>query len=96
MGKIYKTSAIQSFEINKNVYINQYVFVSHQKCIVERTFLPDCLSTIDGGWYKHNDVSEDTGLPINIKKCKPVVSEEYFVFTPNDSDYFSFNDSNFR
>ena len=96
MGKIYKTSAIHSFEINKNVYINQYVFVSHQRCIVERTFLPNYLSVIEGGWYKHNDISENYGVPINIKKCKPVVAEDCFVFTPNDSDYFSFDESNFK
>lgn len=98
MNTIYKTSAVQCFEINKNVYINEYVFIPHQRCVIERTFLPNYLSVIEGGWYRHNDISENFGVPVNIKKCKPVVAEDCFVYITNDSDNFnfSFDESNFK
>lgn len=96
MVEIYKSSAIQSFSISKDVYINTYVHVSGQKCIIERTFLPNKLSVIEGGWYSHNDIDEGYDSPINIKTCKPVVREDYTVFTSNSDEFFSFDDSNFK
>ena len=96
MSEIYKSSAIQSFSINEDVYINTYVHVCGQKCIIERTFLPDKLSVIEGGWYRHNDIDERYDLPINIKKCKPVVGEDYMVFTSDSVGCFNFDDSNFK
>lgn len=96
MTKIYKSSAIQSFNISEDSYINTYVYINHQRCIIEKKILPNELSVIEGGWYKHNDIDERYDLPINIKTCKPVVREDCIVFTSNSDGFFSFDNSNFK
>lgn len=98
---IYKTSAIEMFEVTMNSYDGSYVFVQHQKCIIERLFLPDSLELIKSGWYSSDDVDKELNVPINIKKCLPVVNEDQYVYinggigsTPDNWVYFE--QSNFK
>lgn len=98
---IYKTSAIEMFDVTMNSYDGSYVFVPHQKCIIERRFLPDILTVVKSGWYSSEDVDKEFNVPINIKKCLPVVNEEQYVYinggigsTPDNWIYFE--QSNFK
>lgn len=101
MNKIYKTSAIEVFEVFTNIYDGTYVFVPHQRCVIERKFLPNYLDNIKCGWYSEDDIDKELKVPINIKKCLPVVNEEHYVYinggigsTPDNWVYFE--QSNFK
>ena len=92
---IYKTSAIEVFEVTMNLFDRTYVFVPHQRCIIERRFLPNRLDIIKSGWYSKEDINKELNVPINIKKCLPYVEEEHYVYvnggigtTPDNWVYF--------
>ena len=89
------------FEVSMNLYDRTYVFVPHQKCIIERKFLPNRLGIIKSGWYSKEDIDKELNVPINIKKCLPYVEEEHYVYvnggvgtTPDNWVYFE--QSNFK
>lgn len=83
------------FEVTMNLFDRTYVFVPHQKCIIERNFLPNRLDIIKSGWYSKEDIDKELNVPINIKKCLPYVEEEHYVYvnggigtTPDNWVYF--------
>lgn len=92
---IYKTSAIEMFEVTMNLFDRTYVFVPYQRCVIERKFLPNRLGIIKSGWYSKEDIDKELNVPINIKKCLPYVEEEHYVYvnggigtTPDNWVYF--------
>ena len=98
---IYKTSAIEMFDVTMNSYDGSYVFVPHQRCVIERKFLSNYLDVIKSGWYSEDDIDKELKVPINIKKCLPVVNEDHYVYinggigdTPDNWVYFE--QSNFK
>lgn len=104
MSRIYKTSAIVEFHIYKNTYNNTFMYIPHQRCVVERGFLPNYMDVIKGGWYKKSDIDLKYRLPINYKKCSPVVEEDSVVCNKDlnpyelvsDLDWLTFDKSNFK
>ena len=99
MTTIFKTSSIEEFRIYSNNFRCTYVYVPHQQYVIERKFLPNYNITIKSGWYRKKDIDKNLGVPINVKKCKPIIEEEKNVFInsyeTHDENWVHFDNSNF-